>query len=116
MVDLQQSFEGRGVPQNLDAERSVLGALLLHTDAIVDVTFLKPEDFYLPKHQQIFQALLAAYNTRTATDPIVVGEELSRQGKLEEVGGHEQLAACREPLCGRHRELFDKGRTGVQDW
>jgi len=91
MVDLQQSFEGRGVPQNLDAERSVLGALLLHTDAIVDVTFLKPEDFYLPKHQQIFQALLAAYNTRTATDPIVVGEELSRQGKLEEVGGHEQL-------------------------
>ena len=91
MVDFQQSFDGRGVPQNLDAERSVLGALLLHSDAVVDVTFLKPDDFYLPKHQQIFQALLTAYNTRTATDPIVVGEELSRQGKLEEVGGHEQL-------------------------
>jgi len=91
MVDFKQNFDGRGVPQNLDAERSVLGALLLHTDAVVDVTFLKPDDFYLPKHQQIFQALLTAYNTRTATDPIVVGEELSRQGKLDEVGGHEQL-------------------------
>lgn len=91
MVDLQQNFDGRGVPQNLDAERSVLGALLLHTDAVVDVTFLKPEDFYLPKHQQVFQAILATYNARSATDPIVVGEELSRQGKLEEVGGHEQL-------------------------
>ena len=91
MVDLQQNFDGRGVPQNLDAERSVLGALLLHTDAVVDVTFLKPEDFYLPKHQQVFQAILATYNARSATDPIVVGEELSRQGKLEEIGGHEQL-------------------------
>ncbi|MFN3244475.1 MAG: replicative DNA helicase [Planctomycetota bacterium] len=91
MVDFKQNFDGRGVPQNLDAERSVLGALLLHTDAVVDVTFLKPDDFYLPKHQQIFQALLTAYNTRTATDPIVVGEELDRQGKLDEVGGHEQL-------------------------
>jgi len=91
MVDFKQNFDGRGVPQNLDAERSVLGALLLHTDAVVDVTFLKPDDFYLPKHQQIFQSILSAYNTRTATDPIVVGEELSRQGRLEEVGGHEQL-------------------------
>ena len=91
MADFTQNFDGRGVPQNLDAERSVLGALLLHTDAVVDVTFLKPDDFYLPKHQQVFQAILTAYNTRTATDPIVVGEELSRQGKLEEVGGHEQL-------------------------
>ncbi|MGC6486252.1 MAG: replicative DNA helicase [Planctomycetota bacterium] len=91
MVDLQQNFDGRGVPQNLDAERSVLGALLLHTDAVVDVTFLKPDDFYLPKHQQVFQAILATYNARSATDPIVVGEELSRQGKLEEIGGHEQL-------------------------
>ena len=91
MVDLQQNFDGRGVPQNLDAERSVLGALLLHTDAVVDVTFLKPEDFYLPKHQQVFQAILSTYNARSATDPIVVGEELSRQGKLEEIGGHEQL-------------------------
>ena len=91
MVDFQQNFDGRGVPQNLDAERSVLGALLLHSDVVVDVTFLKPDDFYLPKHQQVFQAILTAYNTRTATDPIVVGEELSRLGKLEEVGGHGQL-------------------------
>jgi replicative DNA helicase len=91
MVDFKQSFDGRGVPQNLDAERSVLGALLLHPDAVVDVTFLKPDDFYLPKHEQIFTSILSAYNNRHATDPIVVGEELSREGRLEEVGGHEQL-------------------------
>ena len=91
MVDFKKNFEGRGVPQNLDAERSVLGALLLHSDAVVDVTFLKPDDFYLPKHEQIFTSILSAYNNRHATDPIVVGEELSREGRLEEVGGHEQL-------------------------
>jgi len=91
MVDFKKNFDGRGVPQNLDAERSVLGALLLHMDAVVDVTFLKPDDFYLPRHQQIYTSILAAYNNRNATDPIVVGEELSREGRLEEVGGHEQL-------------------------
>jgi replicative DNA helicase len=91
MVDFQKSFDGRGVPQNLDAERSVLGALLLHPDAVVDVTFLKPDDFYLPKHETIFTSIISAYNDRHATDPIVVGEELSREGRLEEVGGHEQL-------------------------
>ncbi|MCK5942714.1 MAG: replicative DNA helicase [Planctomycetes bacterium] len=98
MVDFKQNFDGRGVPQNLDAERSVLGALLLHPDAVVDVTFLKPDDFYLPKHQQIFTSILAAYNTRSATDPIVVGEELSRQGRLEEVGGHEHLMDLMESV------------------
>lgn len=91
MVDFKKNFDGRGVPQNLDAERSVLGALLLHPDAVVDVTFLKADDFYLPKHETIFTSIISAYNNRHATDPIVVGEELSREGHLEEVGGHEQL-------------------------
>jgi replicative DNA helicase len=66
MADIKQTFDGRGVPQNLEAERSVLGALLLHPDAVADVTFLKPEDFYLPRHQLIFQAVLTAYNQRRA--------------------------------------------------
>jgi replicative DNA helicase len=79
------------VPQNLEAERSVLGALLLHADAVCDVQFLRPEDFYLPKHQIIFQSILAAFNTRQITDPIVVAEELHRQNMLTEVGGREQL-------------------------
>ena len=91
MVDFKQTFDGRGVPQNLEAERSVLGALLLHADAVVDVAFLKPEDFYLPRHQLVFQSIVNAYNERHATDPIVVGEDLSRQGRLQEAGGHEHL-------------------------
>ena len=91
MVEQGQSLDSRGVPQNLEAERSVLGALLLHADAVADVQFLKPEDFYLPRHQLIYQATLQAYNTRSVTDPIAVGEVLSREGVLEDVGGQEVL-------------------------
>jgi replicative DNA helicase len=98
MVDFKQTFDGRGVPQNLEAERSVLGALLLHPDAVADVTFLKPEDFYLPRHQIIFESVVKAYNDRHATDPIVVGEELSRAGRLQEAGGHEQLLDLMESV------------------
>src|SRR5690349_8317422 len=98
MVDFKQTFDGRGVPQNLEAERSVLGALLLHSDAVVDVTFLKPDDFYLPRHQLIFQSIVAAYNGRHATDPIVVGDELSRVGRLQDAGGHEQLLDLMESV------------------
>src|SRR5688572_20558356 len=87
MTDLRVSFEGRGVPQHHDAERSVLGALLLHADAVADVQFLKPEDFHLPRHQIVFTAILAAYNARNATDLLVVEDELARMGRLEEIGG-----------------------------
>ncbi|MEQ1635004.1 MAG: DnaB-like helicase N-terminal domain-containing protein, partial [Planctomycetota bacterium] len=79
------------MPQNLEAERSVLGALLLHADAVCDVGFLKAEDFYLPKHQHIYTSILATFNSRNATDPIVVEEELDRQGVLQDVGGRGQL-------------------------
>ncbi|MBL8730955.1 MAG: replicative DNA helicase [Planctomycetes bacterium] len=98
MVDFKQTFDGRGVPQNLEAERSVLGALLLHADTVGDVMFLKPEDFYLARHQVIFQSILDAYNTKQATDPIVVGEALSRVGRLDEAGGHGQLLDLMESV------------------
>src|SRR5512134_3073315 len=99
MVETQKGgAEGRVIPQNLEAERSVLGALLLHPDAVADVQFLKPEDFYLPRHQLIYQTILATYNARSATDPIVVGEELSRQGLLPDAGGQEQLLDLMESV------------------
>ena len=91
MVDFHSSLEGRGVPRNLEAERSVLGALLLHADAVCDVQFLRADDFYLPRHQLIYHSILAAFNARNATDPIIVEEELSRQGVLDDAGGREQL-------------------------
>src|SRR5262245_38261684 len=106
MVDFHTSFEGRGVPQNIEAEPSVLGALLLHADAVCDVQFLRAEDFYLPKHQVIYQSILAAFNARNATDPIVVEEELSRQGALGDAGGREQLLDLLESVVSAAGIVF----------
>ncbi|MCA8974988.1 MAG: replicative DNA helicase [Planctomycetes bacterium] len=88
----------RSAPQNLEAERSVLGALLLHPDAVADVTFLRGEDFFLRRHQLIFDSIVGSYNDRQITDPIAVGEQLSRLGQLEDVGGHGQLLDLMESV------------------
>ncbi len=83
---------GGGEPHNLEAERSVLGACLLHADAVPEVSaILRPSDFYIPRHATIFRALLATHAQDGATDPIAVGEELKRLGRMEEAGGHNHL-------------------------
>ena len=92
MVDFSSAAEGRGVPRNVEAERSVLGALLLHADSVVEVSsLLKPEDFYHPPHQLIFRAILETYDASSHTDVIAVEESLTRQGHLEEAGGRDTL-------------------------
>ena len=97
MVDFKQA-DTRSSPQNLAAARSVLGALLLHPDAVADVTFLRGEDFFLRRHHLIFESIVGSYNDRQATDPIAVGEQLSREGHLDEVGGHDQLLDLMESV------------------
>ena len=93
MVDFNVA-ESRGVPRNVEAERAVLGTLLLHGDkvAIEDVyRVLQPEDFYLAQHQLIFRAIVEAGDRLRQADLITVGEILSRNGDLEQVGGRDGL-------------------------
>jgi replicative DNA helicase len=82
-------------PHNLQAEESVLGALLLSRDAIgaVSEQGLRPDDFYRPGHQHIFDAIRALYSTGAPADTITVADELRRAGLLEQVGGTESLHA-----------------------
>lgn len=80
-------------PQNIDAEQSVLGALLIDKDAIVKIAQkLFPDDFYKNSHQEIFQAILGLYERREPADLITVSDELKRRKKLKEVGGDSYLA------------------------
>lgn len=74
--------------QNLDAERSVVGALLHGPDAIAGVAGLRAEDFALRRHALVFAAILAAHAADRGTGPIAVGDELQRRGQLDEAGGH----------------------------
>ena len=76
-------------PHQLDAEKSVLGAVLLderHLYSLVE-QHLRPDHFYVPEHGAIFAAMLELYNHDRKIDHLTVSEHLRHGGKLEEIGG-----------------------------
>jgi replicative DNA helicase len=75
-------------PQNLEAEASVLGAMLLSAEAIADVVeILHPDDFYRSAHRKLFETMRGIYARGDPVDIITTTEELKRAGIVEEVGG-----------------------------
>ncbi|MFD8086001.1 replicative DNA helicase [Kitasatospora sp. NPDC059722] len=86
-----EGFE-RVPPQDLAAEQSVLGGMLLSKDAIADVVeVLKPADYYRPAHEMIHGAILDLYARGEPADPITVAGELTKRGELQRVGGASYL-------------------------
>lgn len=82
-------------PHNLDAEASLIGAMLLSRDAVAAAMErnLRPEEFYKPVHQHVFDAIKALSTSGEPIDVVTVAEELRRAGQLEVVGGLEALVA-----------------------
>ena len=81
-------------PQSIDAEQSVLGALLIDRDAVIEVAdLLRPADFYRGHHGTIYGAILDLYERREPIDIVTVSEVLERDG---------------EPRAGRRRSLSDQ--------
>ncbi|HYH03784.1 MAG TPA: DnaB-like helicase N-terminal domain-containing protein, partial [Bacillota bacterium] len=75
-------------PQNIDAERSTLGSMLLDKEAINNVVeLLKPEDFYREAHRVIFEVVVHLSGKGEPVDIITVSEELKQRNMLEKVGG-----------------------------
>lgn len=78
----------RQPPQDLAAEQSVLGGMLLSKDAIADVLErLRPGDFYRPAHQNVYDAILDLYGRGEPADAVTVAAELDRRGLLRRIGG-----------------------------
>lgn len=79
-------------PHSLEAEKSVLGAVLIDRDAVVAVIeFLEAEHFYSPKHQSIYAAVVDLYREREPVDVVTVSEKLKTQKQLTEIGGIDYL-------------------------
>jgi len=76
-------------PHNLDAEQSVLGALLLSRDAVLTVSEmgLSADDFYRPAHQHVYEAMRVLLSAGEPVDAVTVADELRRNGLLDEIGG-----------------------------
>ena len=78
----------RTPPQDMAAEQSVLGAMLISKDAIADVTeALRGTDFYRPSHETVFDAIIDLYGRGEPVDMVTVAAELQRRGELQRIGG-----------------------------
>ena len=84
----------RTLPHNLEAERSVLGAILVHNDAFnLAAQVITPDDFYRDAHRRIFEKMIALNERNDAIDFVTLKEELSRSGEVDEVGGPAYIAS-----------------------
>jgi replicative DNA helicase len=83
----EHSFE-RSLPNSSEAERAILGAIILDNGLISQaIELLKPEDFYVPSHRRIFVAMTGLFERGAEINPILIGEELKKENALETVGG-----------------------------
>lgn len=84
----QRQMGDRVPPHHLDAERSVLGSMLLaHEAVLLAQEMLSEDDFYDPAHREIFSAMTHLANQTRPVDLVTLDEELSRRGRLDGVGG-----------------------------
>lgn len=87
------------LPNNLEAERSILGAILLDDKALLVIfEILKPQDFYLDSHRRIFEKMLQLMNNSRPVDMITLKDELQRANELESIGGAAYLASLTDGL------------------
>ena len=91
-VPTPASVPGAVPPQNLEAEESVLGAMMISGNAIAAVTeILDASDFYRESHAKIYRAALQLYGKNEPVDAITLTNELEQRGELDEIGGRVRL-------------------------
>src|ERR1700727_2258513 len=106
-------------PHNLEAEKSVLGAVLLderHLHALLVEQHLRPDHFYREQHGAVFAAMMELYESDRKIDHLTVAETLRQHGKLEEIGGAaaiDELAGW-VPAAGHAREYGQIVRDNAQ--
>jgi replicative DNA helicase len=94
MADTAVLAAERTLPHNLEAERSVLGAILVHNDAFnLAAQVIDSRDFYRDAHRRIFDKMVQLNERNHAIDFVTLKEELARAGEIDEVGGPAYIAS-----------------------
>jgi len=97
VATLAELLSSRIPPHSLEAERAVLGALLLERESLPRaIEILRASDYYKEGHRQIYSSMVALFERNEPVDLLTLSEELRRQGTLEEVGGAAALASLVE--------------------
>ncbi len=114
---MEERISGRSLPHNEDAERALIGALILDSERIAEVAeILRPEDFFDQRHQLIFQTLQGLAEANVPVDFISVGEALRAAGRFHEVGGIEYLgelgrAVTSSAFAAHHAQIVAETST-----
>jgi len=109
--DTRGDLSGKLLPQDLEAERCVLGSVLLHNDAIDDVLqHVRADCFYGDPHRRMFSAIQDMYEAGTrGIDPVTLGHELERRSELAEIGGTAYIVQIIETVPhAAHAEYYAK--------
>lgn len=97
-IDTEKAL-GRSLPASVEAERSVLGALLLNDEKVGVVSeMLRAEDFYSAQHKIIYQAIVAIAQQLKRVDLVTLQDELEKEGKLDAIGGIAYLVSLQEDI------------------
>lgn len=84
----EKSLLGKVPPQNIDAEKAVLGSMLIEKEAIPKaLDILQEDDFYKEIHRLIYRAILSLYDRDEAVDALTISDELKKKGVFKEIGG-----------------------------
>ena len=87
----------RQLPQSLEAEQAVIGAMLIDPACVAEVIeLLRPEDFYAEEHQRIFETIYSMFNSARKIDPVTVLDQLKAQGYYDDAGGRAYLMQLME--------------------
>ena len=87
----------RQLPQSLEAEQAVIGAMLIDPACVAEVIeLLRPEDFYAEEHQRIFETIYSMFNSARKIDPVTVLDQLMAQGYYDDAGGRAYLMQLME--------------------
>jgi replicative DNA helicase len=114
---MEERITGRSLPHNEDAERALIGALILDSERIPEVAeILQPEDFFDRRHQILYQTLASLAEGNVPVDFISVGEALKAAGRFHEVGGVEYLAelgraVTSSAFAGHHAQIIAETST-----
>lgn len=96
------------MPQNIEAEFGVLGALLVEESIVGEIiSLLHSRHFSLPAHQSIYEAICTLFENHRPIGPISVKEELQRRGVLEQVGGEAYLLSLMEAVFSAGNSLYN---------
>lgn len=91
-IDGDGRRRGREIPHNVEAEESLIGAMLLSADAIdTAAAIARPDDFYVPDLAVLFEHIVAVHGNGQRIDPVSFAEHLNRAGLLEQIGGRTRL-------------------------